>query len=341
MDELLFDLNKLIIDPKFEETIKELNEIEVSLPEFTNNIVFDNNDSFFTNNGQLVTPEKEIDKIKLNPKNTFQFLNDFSILGYDESIFNFNSLEGSAYFTSHSLILLGKEDYIPINYLTFYFYTRSKQIKEKSKYIKFSNDPIMSSKKDYIKDKISFLEQATPKQSLLLIDGPLIGGDVYTYMIRAIEKFSNRNIIPIFFVKNSSSNMVTDNIAEIRSKFNSDMHWSYNYLNEGECTNCFKYIDKVNPDNAKIFLYMKPFNISPQRIEMHVQTYLKYKNLLPNILDTIYYLILVQGKIKNPQVRLIAIAEIFARSILKMVNVDKLIKEVGITPTINQTRFGW
>ncbi len=341
MDELLFDLNKLIIDPKFEQTLKELNEMEVSLPEFSNDVNFVNNDSFFTNNGQLVVPEKEISKRELNPSNAFHLINNLSILGYDESICNFNSLEGSAYFTSHSLVLLGKEDYIPINYLTFYFYTRSKEIEEKSKYIKFSTDPVMSSKKDYIKDKIAFLEQATPKQSLLLIDGPLIGGDVYTYMIRAIEKFSKNDIIPIFFVKNSSSNMVTDNVQEIKNKFHSDMHWSYNYLNAGECTNFFKYVDRVNPDNAKIFAYIKPFDGSPQRIEMHVQTYLKYKNLLPNIMDTIYYLILAQGKIKNPQVRLIAIAETFARSILRMINIDNLIKEVGITPTINQMRFGW
>ena len=70
----------------------------------------------------------------------------------DESINKFMSLEGAAYFTSHSLVFLAQNDYLPINLLTLYFYTRSKDISVKSSYIKYSEDPDMDSKKDYIKD---------------------------------------------------------------------------------------------------------------------------------------------------------------------------------------------
>ena len=55
----------------------------------------------------------------------------------------------------------------------------------------------------------------------------------------------------------------------------------------------------------------------------------------------IYYQILVQGNDNDPQVRLIAIAEKYARSTLKLVNIDKILKKVGIIPTANQKRFGW
>ena len=42
---------------------------------------------------------------------------------------------------------------------------------------------------------------------------------------------------------------------------------------------------------------------------------------------------------KNPQVRLIAIAEMYARQALKLVDIDSMMQNSGIVPTINQERF--
>ena len=39
-----------------------------------------------------------------------------------------------------------------------------------------------------------------------------------------------------------------------------------------------------------------------------------------------YYLLLVQGDLKNPQVRSIAIAEKFARKALKLINFDQMME---------------
>ena len=55
-------------------------------------------------------------------------------------------------------------------------------------------------------------------------------------------------------------------------------------------------------------------------------------------MNMIYYLMLVQGNPMNPQVRPIAIAEIYARSTLTVLNFTKTMGQLGITPTMNQSR---
>jgi len=342
LEELTFDFNKLIIHPQFNATIEEISKMNVTLPNLSSDTEFDYSNYIFPENGELVTPINEIGKIKLNPENGQKLVNEEGVVSaYDESINRFNSLEGTAYFTSHSLVVLGDKDYMPINYLTFYFYTRSQDIVDKSKHIKFSQEPEVDSKEDCVKDKILFLEKSAPSKSILLVDGPLIGGNVSSYMINAIKSFMKKDIMPVFFIKNSSSNMVTDNIKELKSKYNSDLHWSYDYLKSGERTNFFRYTDKNNPHNTKIFCYLKAFNVSPQRIEMHIDTYIKFEKMVSRIMDMVYYFMLAQGDLSNPQVRPIAIAEKYARATLSLIDINKIMKEVGISPTMNQTRFGW
>ena len=334
--------NKLVLHSSFNDTIEDLHKINIRLPENQSPVQIDLQNYVFPPSGELVTPMEEISAINLDPKNGEKISQgDRQIAAYDESINKFSSLEGTAFLMSHSLIFVGKTDYVPLNMLTFYFYTRSSEIMSKSKFIKHSNDPEMDSQKDYIRDKIELLTNNCPSESILLIDGPLIGGDVYTIMIHAINKFLSKDIMPIFFVKNSSSNLVTDNISGLYGKYNSDMHWAYKFLKKGQRTNFFKYVDKHNPDNAKIFCYLKAFNLSPQRVEFHINTFLKYQDEMGAIMDLVYYLLLVQGDLKNPQIRPIAIAEKFARKTLQLIDLNKLTHSSGLIPTMNQDRFGW
>lgn len=74
---------------------------------------------------------------------------------------------------------------------------------------------------------------------------------------------------------------------------------------------------------------------------MHLDTFKKYERIIIQIMDMIYYLILAQGDINNPQARPIAVAEAYARATLGLIDIEKIMKEVGVSPTINQTRFGW
>jgi len=147
-------------------------------------------------------------------------------------------LEGLAYFTAHSLVVNGDNEYVPVAFVTFNFYTRSKAIIEKSSYIKYANDPTVEYTRDYIKDKVNFLLEFAPSHSLLFIDGPLISGDLYTIMVDATDKFLQKDIVPIYFVKNSNSNIVTSNIDSLGGQYHSDMHWLNTLLKPGE-RSCF------------------------------------------------------------------------------------------------------
>ena len=334
-------MNKLILDSSFEGTISDMNKKDIKVPKKPTDEKLDYYNYIYPPNGKLLTVIDDIKRIKLSSEQGEAIAQNRPIMAYDESINKFSSLEGTAFLASHSLVVAGDRDFIPSNKITLYFYTQSKDIAKDTEHIKYSTDPQSDSKEDFVKDKINFLKQNAADKCILLIDGPLIGGDWYIHMIDAIEKFLEKDIIPVFFVKNSNSNLVTDEIEELNKKYNSDMHWSYNYLNQGERTNFFKYADRKNKKNAKIFCYLKSFNVSPQRVEFHVDTFKKYQDQIPGIMDLIYYLILVQGDKKNPQVRPISIAEKYARATLDLFDLSKTMKQVGIVPTINQERFAW
>lgn len=332
--------NKLIFHPSFRKTLFELSDLKIALP--SNPSALDINFSLYgyPMNGKLVSEVEKFQKVKLDPiRGRKLFENGVNICGYDESINKFLGLEGTAYLTSHCLTIHDDFDYIPINLLTFYFYTRAEALSSRSHYIKFSEDPEIDSKKDYILDRKKFLVENVPKNSILFIDGPLIGGQMSSYTIELNHLLLKKDVIPIFFVKNSNSNLVTNNIIELNKMYNSDMHWSYKFLNNGERTSLFRYVDQHNDNYAKIFCYIKGFNVSPQRIEIDINTFEKHSDIIINLFDIIYYLLLAQGNLKNPQIRTIAIAEKYARSTLKLINLVDTMKYLGITPTINQERF--
>ncbi|MFC1874095.1 DNA double-strand break repair nuclease NurA [Chloroflexota bacterium] len=331
-------LNRLLLHPNFAKTLEELREKDIFLPHLGYEVSPHNLD--FQTSGQLLSNLEEIKPYRLDPNEGCNVTNDISYCAYDESIMKFSALEGAAYFTAHSLIVVGGQDYIPVTLAVFNFYTRSNEIVKRSSYIKFAEEPEIEFKRNYLKDRLGFLLEYTPKRSVLLIDGPLIGGDLYTIIVDSNHKFLEKEIIPIYIVKNSNSNIVTEQIPDLQGKYNSDLHWLNSLLSVSERSSFFKYEDQVNKKNAKVFCYIKPFNAIPQRIEMHVETYYKYKDSIQNILNMILYLFLVQGSKTNPQIRTIAIAEAYARSILKYIDINKYFKEAKISPTLNQIRFG-
>jgi len=336
----LYGFNKVIFHPLFNKTISELNELNIKLPTYPVSSEMDFNLYNYPSSGKLVSSIEEFKSYKLYPERGEELLSKTGILGYDESINKFIGLEGTAILTSHSLVLHDEDDYLSSNFLTFYFYTRSKVYANRTN-IRYSQDPETDSKKDYIKDRTKFIVNNTPKNSIIFIDGPLIGGQISNYTVKLNNELLKKNVIPVFFVKNSRSNLITEHIKDLKGKYNSDMHWSYKFLKKGERTSFFKYEDQYNPCNAKLFCYLKTFDISPQRIEFHIDVFKKYGNIMLEIMNLIYYLMLVQGNLKNPQIRPIAIAEMYARETLKLINLNKLMNELGIMSTLNQERFGW
>jgi hypothetical protein len=263
-----------------------------------------------------------------------------TISAYDESIRKYAALEGTAYLVCHSLVTLSQKSYLPLNLLTFRFYTRASKIAEGMKFIRYSDNPTRASEQDYMDDKIDFLTSFAPANSILLIDGPLIAGDAYVRMISAVERFHARGILPIWFVKNSESNVVIDNSPELRGQFNSDLHWANSTLSPGTRTGFYRYTDQNNPRNSKVFCYLRAMQVSPQRVEVHSSTYAKNPDEIRSVLDLVYYLILVQGKTTNPQARPIAVAEQYARETMRLIDIEQTARQADLHPTMNQKRFG-
>jgi hypothetical protein len=337
------DYNKLIFHPLFSETIEEINNQNITIPPNPAVAKLDFDLYQFPKDGKVLRKIEENNSYKLDPTKGDELIKrGIGISAYDESLNKFAGLEGSAYLFSHSLVIHGKDDYIPSCFISFYFYTRSKAYSSNTKYIRYSHDPESDSKKDYLIDRERFITKNAPKNSILFIDGPLIGGQASSYTIKLNEKLLENGIIPLFFVKNSNSDLVANNIDEFKDKYNSDMDWAHKILKVGERTCFFEYVDQYNPKNAKVFCYIKPYkHVSPQRVEFHSSTFMKHKNEISMFMDLIYYLVLAQGDYKNPQLRTIAIAEKYARETLRLIDLTKLMKNLGIISTINQERFGW
>ncbi|MBN2487902.1 MAG: DNA double-strand break repair nuclease NurA [Methanosarcinaceae archaeon] len=336
---------KIITHPDFFKSLIELKQKKIHLPNVAIPESIDFNSYPYPSSEGILSFLDSEKKYTLNPINGANLIkNGYLVAAYDESIDKFDALEGSAYLTAHSIIFLGETDYLPVVKLSFNFFTRSNLISAESEYIQHSEDVESKRKELYVNDRDDFFKENFhyfPKNTIVLIDGPLIGGQISSYTTKLNAWMLEHDFIPIFIVKNSSSNLVTDHVEKLKNKFNSDMHWSYLLLKKGERTNFIQYQDRYNPNNGKVFCYIKPLDLSPQRVEFHISTLKKYGvDLLNSIMDLVCYLILVQGNEKNPQVRPIAIAEKFARESIKMMNLDLLMKRIGLVSTMNQERFG-
>lgn len=334
---------KLILDPRMRETLKEIKDKGIRIPHEKQTVTVDlQNYKFPEGNAILKIVGNGLNTVPLNPRKGEGYIKSGerrAIFAYDESIDKYQCIEGTAYITAHSLVKLGMNEYIPLGYLTTYFYTRAKELTKNTEALRYSDRIEVESQRDYVLDKIELLQKYVEDQAIVLIDGPLIGGDVYIHMIQAMKNFEEREVIPIFFVKNSNSNLVVDNIDVLKGKYNSDLHWAHETLRRGERTNFFCYTDQVNERNAKVFCYVRLFEGSPQRVEFFVDTYQNHISEIQSFMDLIAYMAIVQGEVKNPQIRLIAIAEKYAREYIKLANIKSLLKKLGLTPTVNSERF--
>lgn len=292
-----------------------------------------------------VSESNEIENIyKLDVHNGCKLVGDdhFLISAYDESINKYATLEGKAVYVSHSLIYLHGDRYYPVNKLTMMFVTKSRQVASQVSNGVFADkwDLDTTANVEISTQKRDFLTKYSCDNSLLLIDGPFLAGDglaVFRGIIK--ERFIDHGIIPIFIVKNSNTSLVVDSIPEFRGQYNSDLHWSNGILKAGERTKFFNYTDKQNPDNSKMFCYLKFYDTaSPIRIEIPTAIYIKNRPSINSFLDMIYYMIVEQGNMGNPQVRPIAVAEMFARETLNLINFNKKMSCSDFTPTINEER---
>jgi len=265
---------------------------------------------------------------------------NWNIYAYDESTQNYKSLEGDLLFCSSSVVKIEEKYAFNLTVLP-YFLTSMKKFKDgHDEEIRFTEN--LAEERNMILTKIkteSILESTEPN-SIILIDGPLVGGNASTYIVGMDEALRKKDCIPLYFVKNSDSRLVIGNSPKLSGDFNSDFHWATHRLKESSRSPFFKYTDRYNRRNSKAFTYVKALPGFPERVEMHFSTYEKYHSLLPLLMNLIAYFYVAQGDYFNPQVRPVAVAEKYAREGLRILNIPVLLGRMGFHPTVNQVRFG-
>lgn len=332
-----FIVSKLSISEGFFQLMQDLNDQQIELPQESEEYSLDFNVP--SQSGDKLERLEDEDKHKFDAEKGIDFLQGKNLFAYDESVNKYKALEGSAFLTCHSLVQMTEKSYKPIPHLTVDFYTESEDIANASEFIHEPdrNEDIGSkSKKESVKDRNKVILENTKENSIVFIDGPLVGSQTTSLSLKLVEGLRQKGCTPIFFVKNSDSSMVIDNSKDLRKKFNSDIHWANEQLDSGYRTDFYKYVDQENRANAKVFCYIKAFKSSPQRVELPVGVYEENKHQIEDLMGLIYYLMIAHGD-EKPQVRPVAIAEDYARSVIDMIDLEKFM-ETRVTPTMNEDR---
>lgn len=284
----------------------------------------------------IIKGHESIKQINLDK---FKSKNDFLPLSaYDESILELNTLEGKVRCISHCSLIQTNTEYIPAAFVTLKFFTKSKIIDANSTQysdIIKTDDVNKSVNQEYINERKYFLSKAAPENSLIFIDGSLFSGASTNGNFQLVDDLRKKNCLPVFFVKNSESTIITERY-DFAKGYNSDLHWAYSNLNEGEISPIFSYI---SPDHrGKAMCFIKVYkNRSPIRIEFPLNLFLE--NLYSDeIFDLIYYQYLANGSPSNVQPRIIEVAEQYAREVLKSTNLYQEIEKMGLTKSMNEER---
>lgn len=273
-----------------------------------------------------------------NPRNT-TLIKDWNIYGYDESVQSYKALEGDLLFCSSAIVKMEEKYRFNLTVLPYFLTSIRKYLHLQDEGIHFAENIAEGRNRILIDMKVNSILETVEPHSIVFIDGPLIGGMASNYIVNMDEKLRENDCIPLYFVKNSDSRLIINHDPKLSNEFNSDFHWAAYKLKTGYRSAFFRYTDKYNNKNSKVFTYVKALAGFTERVEMHSLTFEKYKPLIHAIIDLIAYFYLVHGDLLNPQVRPIAIAEKYAREGLRTLNIPALLSRLGFCPTINQVRF--
>lgn len=334
---------KVQIDGGFIQLMDEIKTADIKLPAKPV-IISGMDDAGLSTFGTISLIEDDVNvSKKLNAKDGCKIAQDDNALicAYDESIAYYASLEGKVAYVSHSLVTMHKGQYYPLNHLNLLFCTKSSAVCNRIPGAELADkwDIDTTISVHIAQQKGTFLEQNVYSKSILLVDGPYLAGDGSFYFDEPVKRMIKKGIFPVFIVKNSYSSILIDNVPELKGKYNSDLHYANEVLNEGSRTSFFQYKDSKSGKKSKVFCYLKhKDHYSPIRIEIPAVAFDNNREVAEASMDLIYYLILVQGSTINPQVRPIAIAEMYARETLNLINISKDVIEMKLTATMNEQR---
>ncbi len=296
------------------------------------------NEDIINYDGSNITIIKGYDNISKINLSSFKNNNSFVLAAYDESILELNSLEGKIRCISHCCVLQNDDQYTPAAFVSLKFFTKSSLIESKANEfsdIIQSDDLSRAINDEYIHERKFFLSKAAPENTLLFIDGSMFSGASTAGNFMLIESLLIQNCRPVFFVKNSESTIITEKF-EFAKGYNSDLHWAYSILKAGEYSPVFSYMSADG--RGKAMCFFKIFDgRSPVRIEFPLNAFLE--GYYPDdIFDLIMYQYIANGSFSNVQPRIIQIAELYAREILKSTNLYNEIEKMGLTKSMNEAR---
>lgn len=308
---------KIIKDVNFDRALNSSTRYNVQSANYLHEIA-NNHDS-----GHLTMLKDEV--LKCDVKNIL--LTD-NWIGYDESILEYNTIEGSFKAVSYVLVTALGSQYLPAIYLDLSFVSRHCSNDDLFPIYLNSQEKNVFEKHFHLK-KIQFIESLQIKNKIFLMDGPLFSGVNTQFNFRK----DNENI-NVHFVKNSSSSIILDffNIKE----FNNDLHWAMKHLRPLERSALFQFTS--DDGRKKTFAYLKITNKhSPIRIEISAE----HSDLFVNsqFWNTICHQYLAAGLGSNNQPRLIQIAEKYARESLINSKVINYLSLKDFIPTTNEMRF--
>lgn len=277
----------------------------------------------------------------------------FNLSAYDESIFEYSSIEGQLRAIANCVTTISKDarDYIPSILLTLDFFTSSKAVADANQTIQgvqyLDRDTATKAISiKYLTERNSHILQFTPANNILLIDGPLFAGEATHMNFNLIQSLLEQNIIPIFLVKNSSSSRI---VEQHDLPYNNDLHWAYSNLrpqhqaDSASRSSLMQYTSGGHgkSQRTRVYAYLKPaYHLSPVRIEMSADTLLHVQETVTvdKLFEVLMHQFVLQGLGRNNQARLIAIAEKYARASLKSTHVYQLAEQTGLVSTMNEAR---
>lgn len=329
---------KLIMDKNFETMLSGLQNTELSEPQNDSICAYDS--SLYASGKVVKIEDEDVCDMDAVAGYNVAVSKDSLICAYSESSQIYDMIDGRAISSAHTLVYIKDSEYVPISFVSLKYITHSKNVADcLGSGVIISDHVSRDTAISIAKDKMLLLDNYCIPNSLLFVDGPLIAGDDYTTFIKQIDRFCENNIVSVFFISSSDSCMVVDNVESLLNQFNSDTHWAATILKPGQRTAFYSYIDQYNSHNSKAFCYIKPGNNSNiVRLELPLVIFNQYRNVINNVLNLAYYMILVQGKMSAPQVRLISVARMYAKEILKTIDLKREIEKHRIQTMINNSR---
>jgi len=335
---------KITISENYFSTISAIKNITSESSNKQVRLISDYSSEEYISNGKSEIKILDDRFINLNPPKT-SLLHSGKIkllAGYDESILELNSLQGQLRCVSHVCCLQSEQAYTPVGYLSLKFFTKSLIIQEKStptSDIILTKDISKSINDNYHSERITFLQEYLPESSLVFIDGAIFSGANTSYNFKMCDEFKYRGITPLFFVKNSESELVKQSF-DFAKDYNNDLHWANSILNVKQRSQVFHYISDGDLNRSMIFTYIKVFeNRSPIRIEMPYSNYSSLELDFEEMLDFVCFQYYANGSTSNIQPRIIQISELYAREILKSTGIYQEVEKLGLTKIMNEVRF--